>query len=100
MRFAPCNKDPIITHLGLHVKCLIFADFNQLRVLETTFVKSSQYNILRKSVQCEAICSMRDDGRLDRCNGANTRIPVCILITRINRARKKLLLPNFVIIII
>jgi len=43
-------------YVGLHVKCPTFlSDFNQPRISLTDLSESPQYQILRKSAQCELI---------------------------------------------
>jgi hypothetical protein len=49
--------------LVFYVKCqIVLSDFNQMWSLSTNFHKSPQYQILRKSVQCERR-ERRTDGR-------------------------------------
>jgi hypothetical protein len=38
-------------HVGIHVKCLLLSDFNQNFNISTNYSKTSQYQVLWKSVQ-------------------------------------------------
>ena len=55
-------------YIGLHVQYPLFLpDFNKTLIFLTDFPKVLKYQISWKSVQWEPNCSMRNNGRTDRC---------------------------------
>jgi len=63
-------------YVGLQAKCLSFLlAFNQNWIFWTYFRKIIKHQMSWKSVQREPSCSTRTDGRTDRYDGSNSRVP-------------------------
>jgi hypothetical protein len=73
---TPVPKHESILHLFLNViyqvhklvDVLPLSDFKQIKIFSTDFSRRLQYQILRKSAQCEPRCYMRTDGQPDMTN--------------------------------